>query len=100
MPTVRLKVAGWLLTSLGSAWMNPEGVSISILEGETISEMARQLALENDSFQKIVFDREGLEFGATVLVVLNGIFVDPNDRLETRLKEGDEVMLLPVVDGG
>jgi sulfur carrier protein ThiS len=100
MSTVKLKIAGWSLAGLDAAWTNPEGVSISISEGETISEMAHHLALQNDIFRKIVFDREVLEFGAEVLVVLNGIFVNPNDRLETRLKEGDEVMLIPVVGGG
>lgn len=100
MPTVNLKVAGWLLESLDSAWANPKGVSISISDGETISEMARQLATRNDVFRKIVFDKNTLEFGAEVLVILNGAFVNPQDRSETLLKQGDEVMLLPIVDGG
>jgi molybdopterin converting factor small subunit len=100
MPTVKLKVAGWLLESLDSAWTNPEGVSVSISDGETISEMARQLAARNDVFRKIVFDKKNSEFGAEVLVILNGAFVNPQDRSETLLKQGDEVMLLPIVDGG
>jgi sulfur carrier protein ThiS len=81
-------------------WTNPEGVSVSISDGETICDMTRQLALRDDVFRKIVFDSENLEFGAEVLVILNGAFVNPQNPVETYLKEGDEVMLLPVVSGG
>ncbi len=35
-----------------------------------------------------------------MLVVLNGVFVNPQDREQTQLKDGDEVMLVPVMDGG
>jgi len=100
MPTVKLKLAGWPLAGLDAVWTNPEGVSVSISGGETICDMARQLALRDDVFRKIVFDSENLEFGAEVLVILNGAFVNPQNPAETYLREGDEVMLLPVVSGG
>ena len=100
MPTVKLKVSGWSIAGRDAAWMNPEGVPVSISAGETISDMARQLASRDGAFRKIVFDSEDLEFGAEVLVILNGVFVNPQDRSETLLKEGDEVMLLPAVSGG
>jgi molybdopterin converting factor small subunit len=100
MPTVRLKVSGWAHQVLDTGWAHPEGAAISVPEGKTITEMARQLAAESDVFKKVVFDNEDMEFGANVLVVLNGLIVDPNDRSGTRLKEGDEVLLLPIMDGG
>ena len=100
MPTVKLKVAGWSIAGQDAAWRNPEGVSVSISAGETICDMARQLALRDDAFRKIVFDSESQEFGAEVLVILNGSFVNPQNPAETYLREGDEVMLLPVVSGG
>ncbi len=56
--------------------------------------------LRDGVFRKIVFDSENLEFGAEVLVILNGAFVNPQNPAETYLKEGDEVTLLPVVSGG
>jgi sulfur carrier protein ThiS len=105
MPTVKLKVAGWSLAGLDAPWTNPEGVSVSISDGETIGDMVRQLALRDDVFRKIVFDctnldSTNLEFGAEVLVILNGAFVNPQNPAETFLKQGDEVTLLPVVSGG
>jgi len=100
MPTVNLKVARWVLESPDSEWASPEGVSVSILEGETISDMAYRLAMRDEVFRKFVFERDGSEFGAEVLVILNGAFVTPQSRSETLLKDSDEVMLLPAISGG
>ena len=100
MPSVTLKISGWLRQSLGAALARPEGVPVSIREGESIPGMARQLAAQHEIFRRLFFDETDQEFGANVLVVLNGSFVSPHDRSETLLKDGDEVMLLPVMDGG
>ncbi len=100
MPTVTLKVTGWLRQSLGEALAHPEGLRVSIREGETIPGMARQLAAEHQIFRRLLFEEANQEFGANVLVILNGALVNPHDRAETLLKDGDEVMLLPVMDGG
>jgi sulfur carrier protein ThiS len=98
MPMVRLEVGGWLRERLDATGAHRGNFSVSIPEGETILGMARQLAAQNEVFRKIIFKQE--EFGANVLVILNGIFVNPQNRAETLLKDGDEMMLLPVVDGG
>jgi molybdopterin converting factor small subunit len=100
MPRVTLKVGGWISENLDATWMCPEGLSISIPEGETILGMVRQLAMQSDVFRKSVFEQDQQEFGAEVLVILNGVFVNPYDRSETVLRDGDEVMLLPAVAGG
>jgi molybdopterin converting factor small subunit len=100
MPTVTLKVSGWLRQSLGVVLAHREGISVSVREGESIPGMARQLATQYEIFRKLFFDEADQEFGANVLVILNGSFVNPHDRSETLLKDGDEVMLLPVMDGG
>jgi len=98
MPTVRVELVGWIREKLDATGAYPGKFPVSTPEGETILGMARQLAVQNDVFGKIVFNQE--EFGANVLVILNGVFVNPQSRAETLLKDGDEVMLLPIVDGG
>ncbi len=100
MPTVTLKVTGWLRQHLGEALAQPEGLPVSVREGESIPGMARQLAAQYEGFRTLFFDEANQEFGANILVVLNGSFVNPQDRSEVPLKDGDEVMLLPVMDGG
>ena len=98
MPTVRLEIGGLLSEQPDAMGARPGKFSVPISEGETILGMARQLAAKDDVFRKIVFNHE--EFGANVLVILNGKFVNPQNRAETLLNDGDEVMFLPVVAGG
>ena len=100
MPTVTLKVGGWIRESLDPTWTHPDGFSVCISEGETILGMARQLARQSDAFRKIVFEKDNPEFGASVVVILNGAFVNPYNPSEALLSDGDEVILLPVVAGG
>jgi molybdopterin converting factor small subunit len=100
MPTVKLKVSGFLPEKPEVAWAQPEGTLIVISEGETISDLVYRLAARNDVFRKIIFGKENLELGANVIVVLNGMLVNLHDRSESLLREGDEVVLLPVVGGG
>ncbi|HTU02736.1 MAG TPA: MoaD/ThiS family protein [Candidatus Sulfotelmatobacter sp.] len=99
MPTVTLKLSGWLQQALGGTPAQARGIPVAIPEGASIPDMARQLAAQHAGFRRLLFDEEQ-EFGANVLVVLNGCFVNPHDRSETLLKDGDEIMLLPVMDGG
>ena len=48
----------------------------------------------------MIFDEDTQAISPNVLVVLNGCIVNPYDRAEALLKDGDEVMLLPMFDGG
>jgi molybdopterin converting factor small subunit len=100
MPTIKLKVSGWLSEEFGVAGVHPEELLVSIAEGATILEMVRQLPLQHKFFRKVPFGKPDLEFGADILVTVNGVFVNPHDQAEARLRDGDEVTLLPMVSGG
>ena len=100
MPTVKLKICGWMRDYLDPRLADPDGSSLSVSEGETILEMGRRLARQDESFRKIVFEESDLQFGASVLVILNCVIVNLHDRSETLLKDGDEVILLSAAGGG
>ncbi len=100
MPTVRLKVTRWLSQSLKGAPAGSTEISIPFPDGETILGMVRHLAAEQGGFWKTIFEEETQAIGEHVLVVLNGGIVNPYDRSEALLKDGDEVMFLPMFDGG
>ena len=100
MPTIRLKVSGWLCEEFDAVPVDPGGLPVSIYEGETILEMVCQLPLQHKGLGNILLGKQNLEFGANILVTVNGVFVNPHDRAEARLCDGDEVTLLPVVAGG
>ncbi len=71
-------------------------ICVSVPEGESILGMVGRLATEKGGLWKTILE----EIGASVIVVQNGSFVNPFDRPEALLKEGDELLFLPMFDGG
>jgi len=100
MPTVKLKINGLLYEGKDRRWAHPEALSVPISEGESLLTMIRRLAADDTAFRKCVYEQDEPEFGTNILVLLNGMLVNPHDPSETLLKDGDEVMLMPVVSGG
>jgi molybdopterin converting factor small subunit len=58
--------------------------------------MVRRLAVEKGGYWKTVLE----QIGASIIVVLNGSLVNPYDRPEAVLRDGDELVFLPMFDGG
>lgn len=100
MPRVKLKVNRWLCQALNLEPIHSEEVSIVALEGESLPGMVCRLAGEDGLFWKTIFDEKTQGVASNVLVILNGRVVNPYDRAETVLKEGDELTFLPMFDGG
>ncbi len=100
MPQVILKVSRWL--SQGSEGNSTDFIEVPVAasEGESITGIVRRLAAENSPFPKAIFDERTREIQANVIVMLNGRIVNPHQRPEIALKEGDEVTFLPMHDGG
>jgi thiamine biosynthesis protein ThiS len=100
MATVTVKPTRWLCRQMNVAPPDPEGVAVSVLEGESVRAMLRRLAAEGGGIWRACLDERGQEIGEQVVVTVNGRLVNPADRSETLLHDGDEVLLLPLVDGG
>lgn len=70
------------------------------VSGSTVSEIIVSLARQyGDSFERRVLDASGKPRSVLNLYV-NGKNVRFLDGLDTQLRDGDEVMLLPAVSGG
>ena len=96
MVTVKLKVTRWMCQNLNIALPGSGEMCVSVSEGESILGMLRRLAVEKGGFWKTIFE----EIGASIIVVLNGSLVNPHDRVEVVLRDGDELLFLPMFDGG
>ncbi len=96
MPVVTLKITRWMCQNLNIALPASGEICVSVPDGEPILRMVGRLATENGGFWKTILE----EIGASILVVLNGSVVSPYDRPEVILKEGDELLFLPMFDGG
>jgi sulfur carrier protein ThiS len=96
MVTVKLKVTRWMCQNLNIVLPGPGDMCISVPEGESILGMVGRLAVEKGGFWKIILE----QIGASIVVVRNGSLVNPHDRAEAVLKDGDELLFLPMFDGG
>ncbi len=100
MPTVKLIVTRWLRESMGMEPADPGEILISVPDGESILGMLRCLAEEKSAFWSKMIDENGQNLHMDVLVILSGRIVNPYDREEATLREGDEVLFMPMMAGG
>ncbi len=100
MGMVQLKIPPWITSMLNtprSDWL--------ILEKEvgmdtTIGDLLSELALSNNEFKKAVFDSDTGKSSGQVMISLNKSVLRYSDIAETKLNDGDIIMLLPVHLGG
>lgn len=63
-----------------------------------LAELSVQFGME---FRKMVFDLETGEISSHIRVLVNGRhYAHIPDRLETRLKDGDDIAIFPPIAGG
>jgi molybdopterin converting factor small subunit len=98
MVQVKLKVFSWLKGREDLAGFNEE--ILSVPDGETVLDLARRLASREEVFRTVIFDPQGQRIREDIGVILNGRLVNPYERSEVLLREGDEVIFLPILHGG
>ena len=98
MPRVSVKLNHWLRERMEPTC--PEEISMQVPEGESINGLVRRLAAETGVLRGLALDEQGQDLLANVLVIHNGWYVNPSDRSQVRLQEGDELMFLPMFTGG
>ncbi len=96
MPLVKVKLTRWVCQNLNLTPTGSGEMCVSVPDGESLLGMVERLAAEGGGFWTTVLG----EIGASILVVLNGSLVDPHERPQALLKDGDEVLFLPMFDGG
>jgi hypothetical protein len=100
MPTITLRVSRFLCQTMNVEPLDSNEISVTLPAGESIREITRRLAAERGGAWKRIFDEETQEVAAHILVIVNGRIVNPHDRAAALLREDDELMLLPMFDGG
>jgi hypothetical protein len=100
VPQVKIKIQNILTQSKTEKSTGFEVVFASANEGESILELFRRLAQENRGLSKIVSYATGQDEQIPTAIILNGRFLSPLELSEVTLKEGDELTVLPLLDGG
>ena len=100
MGKVQLKIPPWIASMMNtqsSGWFILEK---EIGEGVTVGDLLTDLALSYTDFRKVVFNPDIGKVGEQVNVFLNDSLLQLSDITDTKLNDGDSIMLLPVYSGG
>jgi len=74
---------------------------IEISEGSSIADLLMMLSEKyGEPFKKAVYEKSGSDVKPNYIITVNGYLLNQLNGVETKLKNGDQVILLPIVSGG
>ncbi len=100
MAGIRLEIQPWVSELLSNQAGGNLVLEETIEEGATIGDLLKRLKNENQAFGSAVFDTETGKLSGNVMIVLNDRVMEALEGLETGIKDGDVIKLLPVISGG
>jgi molybdopterin synthase sulfur carrier subunit len=93
--SVRIRLFGLLRKAYGK-----NEVLIEFSGGLMLKDLIYKMAEESPSLKRVLIDPELMDPRPNTVILVNGIEVGALNGLETEIKDGDEVVLIPVVHGG
>jgi MoaD family protein len=99
VPSLKVKVEylGHIRTILG----NKKEEEIEIKENASVADLLLILSEKHGSaFKKTVYEDKGTDIKSNFIATVNGYLLNQLNGVETKLKSGDRVILMPVVSGG
>ncbi len=100
MPQVILRMHRLLRRRAEDNAKDLDDTPVMALEGESILELVRRLAAQDEFFRKNIYDETHQMIETNIVVILNGTVVNPQERSSTILQEGDEVRFISMFYGG
>ena len=97
---VKLKVRDLLVQNSRAGSTGLEVFSVSANEGENLLELLRRLADQNEALTNIASYVLRQDADMPSVIILNGRLLAQHEIPGITLKEGDEVTVLPLTDGG
>ena len=74
---------------------------VELKNGTSVRDLLTLLAEKyGEPFKKAVYEPTGLDLKPHHILSVNGLLLNQLDGIETKLKDGDRVVLMPVVTGG
>jgi molybdopterin converting factor small subunit len=100
MSTVTLEYYSWLAKELIGAGESGATVELPLpLEG-TVRALLAELASESPKFAELVYDLQDERLREYATLIVNGRVIELAGGLDSRLKPGDHLLLLPGFSGG
>jgi MoaD family protein len=96
-----LKVKVEYLGHIKNITNNKREEEIETKEDATITDLLIRLSKEyGEPFKKAIYEPKGTDVKSNYIITVNGYLLNQLKGLETKLKNGDHVTLLPIVSGG
>jgi len=94
---VTVEYLGYIKQTLGVE----QGERVELKDDALVRDLLTFLAEKHgDPFKKAVYEPNGLDLKPHHILSVNGLLLNQLNGIETKLKDGDRVVLMPVVTGG
>lgn len=100
MGRVRLEVLAWATRAFDTNSARPLVLEEEIEEGERVEDFFVRLASRYPGFGPIVFDPIARRLTGQVTIIYNGRLLELVEGLDTELRDGDTLLLVPAFAGG
>jgi len=96
-----LKVTVDYLGSIKQTLGLKQAEQVKLEENASVSDLLSLLAQKYGApFKKAVYEPKGLDLKPHHILSVNGLLLNQLNGIETKLKDGDHIILMPVVTGG
>lgn len=75
-------------------------LTINFQEGMSLKELVTKISQQMPKLEKAFSDQQLNDSRSNALILINGREISVLNGLETKLKDGDEIVFVPVVHGG
>jgi MoaD family protein len=94
---VEIEYLGHIRNVLGSR----RDEEVEVKENASVADLLSALSSRHGpAFRKAIYEPQGEDVKPNYIVTVNGYLLNQLKGLETRLKNGDHVTILPIVSGG
>lgn len=100
MGRVKLEILPWATRAFGSSSSGRLVLREEVEEGNTVEDLFVRLASRYQAFGDVAFDPAARRLTGQVTVIYNGRLLELAEGLETKLRDGDTLLLVPALAGG
>jgi molybdopterin synthase sulfur carrier subunit len=94
---VTVEYLGYIKQTLGVE----QGEHVTLKDDAAIRDLLMVLAEKHgEPFQKAIYEPKGVDLKPHYMASVNGLLLNQLSGIETKLKDGDRVIFMPVVTGG
>jgi molybdopterin synthase sulfur carrier subunit len=94
---VKVEYIGHIRNVVGSV----KEEEVEIMDNSSVADLLMALSEKyGEPFKKAIYERMGTDVKSNYIVTVNGYLLNQLKGIETKLKNGDRVVLLPIVSGG